>query len=70
MLKLLMSQLKIYFLIKLHGENQSPYNVENKHKTEIMIELHRVVQNIFPSIPKVLNQAIPVLSEDCSSFPQ
>lgn len=52
------------------GKPNPPHNVEINIKTEIMIELHRVVQNIFPSIPKGWYQAIPVLSEDCSSFPQ
>lgn len=45
-------------------------NIKLKIKTEIMIELHRVVQNISPSIPKGLCQAIPVLSEGCFSFLQ
>ena len=57
--------------VKLHGGNKIPHTTLNINiKTEIMIELHRVVQNIFPSIPKGLYQAIPFLSEDCSSFPQ
>lgn len=52
------------------GKQNPPHNVEINIKTEIMIGLHRVVQNIFPSIQKGLYQAIPVLWEDCSSFPQ
>lgn len=59
--------------VKLHGGNQIPptHNIKKLTlKTEIMIELHRVVQNIFPSIPKGLYQAILFLSEDCSFFPQ
>ena len=59
--------------VKLHGGNKIPptHNVKKLTlKTEIMIGLHRVVQNIFPSIPKGLYQAVLFLWEDCSSFLQ
>ena len=69
-----------YFLFSLNilkgeqncmGEIKSPTQRQKINiKTEIMIGLHRVVQNIFPSIPKGLYQAILFLSEDCSSFLQ